>query len=549
MLYVLRHQRFALYGLVTVSVLLFQVLKEYYRYKSFFPICVALAQSGISVLIFHWLLDDRIEYLEQRPVLDTKMVYRMAALSSLLMICDVSMVFYALNFYHIYGAGMVVIFGFEYALLAINLKMTIVKFIFSCVNNYQEREWHSKAIYLFYIELISDLLKLVVYSALFYILLTNYGLPLHIMRDIYLTTSSFISKCKDWFKYREAMKYMDEQYATLDQAQLDQLTDRICIICREEIIIVPNSADVPKRLGCGHVFHFYCLRSWLARQQSCPTCRSPVLDVPPPSNTAAPNIPVPNANPIHNHNNNNDPNHPLNPETSNSPSSQNSIPTSMPNVNNNYIDQNSRGPSHPSAPGVVPDRPLLPHEYLLDSQQMSELRSKLIPVNTNLPSSNPQTNSSAESSSHKKSGSTQEATSSQQPPSTSNPLPKSSATSNPSSSTSLPPQPLNLQDILRFNNPQLLGQFSSLGLPQLIPLTLPSSSQPPTNSNGISNPSNTLPIQNMQLPNLESLSDDQIERLNSSTRDAVRERLRVLAQVQLQLQNITDILTQLNSCQ
>lgn len=32
-----------------------------------------------------------------------------------------------------------------------------------------------------------------------------------------------------------------------------------------------------KKLPCGHLFHVHCLRSWLERQQTCPTCRSPVL--------------------------------------------------------------------------------------------------------------------------------------------------------------------------------------------------------------------------------------------------------------------------------
>ena len=33
----------------------------------------------------------------------------------------------------------------------------------------------------------------------------------------------------------------------------------------------------PKKLPCGHVLHFACLRSWLERQQNCPTCRASVL--------------------------------------------------------------------------------------------------------------------------------------------------------------------------------------------------------------------------------------------------------------------------------
>ncbi len=41
-----------------------------------------------------------------------------------------------------------------------------------------------------------------------------------------------------------------------------------------------------KKLGCNHVFHLHCLRSWLERQQNCPICRRSV--VPPTPAAAAP---------------------------------------------------------------------------------------------------------------------------------------------------------------------------------------------------------------------------------------------------------------------
>lgn len=47
-------------------------------------------------------------------------------------------------------------------------------------------------------------------------------------------------------------------------------SDATCIICREEM-------SAAKKLPCGHLFHIHCLRSWLERQQTCPTCRSSVL--------------------------------------------------------------------------------------------------------------------------------------------------------------------------------------------------------------------------------------------------------------------------------
>ncbi len=57
-----------------------------------------------------------------------------------------------------------------------------------------------------------------------------------------------------------------------------------------------------KKLSCGHVFHFYCLRSWLEWQQTCPTCRhaipitspSPVTVPPAPAPAVVqPHLPVP----------------------------------------------------------------------------------------------------------------------------------------------------------------------------------------------------------------------------------------------------------------
>jgi len=44
-------------------------------------------------------------------------------------------------------------------------------------------------------------------------------------------------------------------------------SDATCIICREEMATA-------KKLLCGHLFHVHCLRSWLERQNTCPTCRA-----------------------------------------------------------------------------------------------------------------------------------------------------------------------------------------------------------------------------------------------------------------------------------
>lgn len=133
----------------------------------------------------------------------------------------------------------------------------------------------------------ADFVKLLTYLTFFMVILLNYGLPLHILRDVYMTLRSFLSRCSDLVRYRRATKDMDALYPNATTEDLDRNGDRTCIICREEMVpqqaagaagAAPRATTVdggpnetPKRLRCGHIFHFHCLRSWLERQQSCPT--------------------------------------------------------------------------------------------------------------------------------------------------------------------------------------------------------------------------------------------------------------------------------------
>lgn len=143
-----------------------------------------------------------------------------------------------------------------------------------------------------------DFLKLSTYLTFFAVVLTFYGLPLNIIRDVYLTARSFITRLRALVRYHNATRDMDRRYPNATEEDLTAMSDRTCIICREELVAVtdnqanpannpvdnpaPNDTQqanqaqegpniTPKKLPCGHIFHFQCLRSWLERQQSCPT--------------------------------------------------------------------------------------------------------------------------------------------------------------------------------------------------------------------------------------------------------------------------------------
>ena len=122
-----------------------------------------------------------------------------------------------------------------------------------------------------------------------------YGMPIHIIRDVAMTIRSFYKRITDFVRYRHATRDMNERYPDATAEEIGG--EDVCIICREAMRpwqalhdTAANDATPPtdgsrstderlrpKKLPCGHILHFACLRSWLERQQNCPTCRRPVL--------------------------------------------------------------------------------------------------------------------------------------------------------------------------------------------------------------------------------------------------------------------------------
>jgi E3 ubiquitin-protein ligase synoviolin len=152
--------------------------------------------------------------------------------------------------------------------LLVDLVSNIVRYVFLLVDLWMEGEWQSQGLYTFYNELLSDLCQLTVYVAFFLYVQFFYTFPLHIIRDVYITFTKFQRRFVEFLRYRRVVATMDEDFLNASEEELAQ-GDRTCIICREEM-------TAAKKLTCGHMFHYRCLRSWLKRQLSCPTCRSSV---------------------------------------------------------------------------------------------------------------------------------------------------------------------------------------------------------------------------------------------------------------------------------
>jgi len=235
--------------------------------------------------IFHWLMQDRIDFMEQGINQSLLFHVRICSVIIILLLLDTLMLVWSIDYTLKFGISMVIVLGFEYTILWSNALTGLLKYILHSIDLRREEPWENKSMYIFYIDLIREFFVLVCYTVFFAVVVHRYGLPLHLIRDLYVTFRSFIQHCRDLVHYKKATRNMNERYPNATQEDLTE-NDNICIICREEMTIQAdnNSSDVPKKLRCGHIFHLRCLKSWLERQQSCPTCRCSLLDTTPVNN-------------------------------------------------------------------------------------------------------------------------------------------------------------------------------------------------------------------------------------------------------------------------
>lgn len=148
--------------------------------------------------------------------------------------------------------------------------------------------WEEKSLYVFYIEFARDVIMLLVYPicvvfSLFYVPRTEIiFIPLGTIRQFIMLAYSVYQKAMKYMRFSAATRDMDSKYPPLSREEIDQLSDKTCIICREEFDAETHTqADTPRKLPCNHIFHFRCLHSWLERQQNCPTCRRDVFGATP----------------------------------------------------------------------------------------------------------------------------------------------------------------------------------------------------------------------------------------------------------------------------
>lgn len=250
---------------VTETCLAFTVFRD-----DFSPRFVALFTLLLFLKCFHWLAEDRVDFMERSPNISWIFHFRVLSLMALLGVLDFLFVNHACHSIITRGASVQLVFGFEYAILLTMVLTTFIKYVLHTIDLQSENPWDNKAVYMLYTELFTGFIKVLLYIAFMTIMIKVHTFPLFAIRPMYLAMRQFKKAVTDAIMSRRAIRNMNTLYPDATPEDL-QASDNVCIICREEMV------TGAKKLPCNHIFHSSCLRSWFQRQQTCPTCRMDVL--------------------------------------------------------------------------------------------------------------------------------------------------------------------------------------------------------------------------------------------------------------------------------
>ncbi|XP_013379354.1 E3 ubiquitin-protein ligase AMFR [Lingula anatina] len=158
----------------------------------------------------------------------------------------------------------------ECALLGISVVYVLIRYAIHLWDIHHDGVWEQRSSYAYYTELVCELLSLGIdfLHHLHMLLWSNIFLSmasLVICMQLRYLFHEFQRRVKRHKNYQRVVKTMQTRFPIASAEQL-QANDDKCAICWEKM-------KSGRTLPCGHIFHSFCLRSWLEQDVSCPTCR------------------------------------------------------------------------------------------------------------------------------------------------------------------------------------------------------------------------------------------------------------------------------------
>ncbi|XP_019135137.2 E3 ubiquitin-protein ligase AMFR isoform X2 [Larimichthys crocea] len=227
-----------------------------------------------SVLVFLHLLaqlcKDRFEYLSFSPTTPLSSHARVLLLLVVLLLCCGGLATLCSWLVHSQGRYTATFMAAECMLVTLRTTHVMFRYSIHLWDMNQEGSWDNKSFYVYYTDLLMELLLrgLDLLHHMHMLVFSNIWLSmasLVIFIQLCFLVEEVQKRIRRHHNYLRVLRNIETQFSVASADELAANNDD-CAICWD----VMNSA---RRLPCGHLFHSPCLCSWLEQDMSCPTCR------------------------------------------------------------------------------------------------------------------------------------------------------------------------------------------------------------------------------------------------------------------------------------
>lgn len=71
----------------------------------------------------------------------------------------------------------------------------------------------------------------------------------------------------------DIVNLINDKLIEKSSVSINHFNDNFCVICQDNIQIVPNPKCIMRVLECTHAFHIDCVDKWFTNSKTCPTCK------------------------------------------------------------------------------------------------------------------------------------------------------------------------------------------------------------------------------------------------------------------------------------
>ncbi|GAA6229805.1 E3 ubiquitin-protein ligase AMFR-like [Lates japonicus] len=227
-----------------------------------------------AVLVFLHLLvqlcKDRFEYLSFSSATPLSSHARVLLLLVVLLLCCGGLATLCSRLARSQGRHTAAFMAAECMLVTVRTTHVMFRYSIHLWDVNQEGSWENKSSYVYYTDLLMELLLLGLdlLHHIHMLIFSNIWLSmasLVIFMQLRFLVQEVQKRIRRHHNYLRVLRNMETRFSVASADELTANNDD-CAICWD----VMSSA---RKLPCGHLFHSSCLRSWLEQDTSCPTCR------------------------------------------------------------------------------------------------------------------------------------------------------------------------------------------------------------------------------------------------------------------------------------